>query len=171
MKYHLNLLPWRQKQYQQRLIIFAIQFFVVFTCFIAGNFALLLLSESLTQQQISERANLQKITATLQQVNYQLSQLRQRHAVQEKTFLLSTEKLRMLLECIAKLPLEQGELVELNWQTTLLILTGDVVSQAEFERLNQFLSSHSLFKQVKLTHFQPESQQISFQFELQLAEE
>ncbi|MXN88097.1 hypothetical protein [Pasteurella canis] len=169
MTYHLNLLPWRQKQRRQRLILFTIQCCIALVCFIVGNFVLLVFSESLTQQKILKQTNLQQITSNLQQVNHQVSELRKNYLVQEKMFLLSTKTLNILLDSITTLPLQRGELEELSWDSGLVILKGYVETQTEFEELNQFLTSNILFQEIKLTHFQLELQHISFQFELQLA--
>ena len=73
-----------------------------------------------------------------------------------------------LLNQLAELPLTQGELSALSLSEQHLTLTGHSVNQEEFSRLNHFLSDQALFREVKLTEFKPQQQEMRFQFDLKL---
>ena len=76
-----------------------------------------------------------------------------------------------LLDSLTRLPLQQGELTRLRFDYKRLELAGITENQAEFEQINRFLTEHTLFRQVTLSQFIPQTDgSLHFQFTLDLEE-
>ena len=95
-----------------------------------------------------------------------VAQHHRRHG--QETQAITKETVFLLLNQLAELPLTQGELSALALSEHHLTLTGQSVSQEEFDRLNHFLTEQALFSEVKLTEFKPQAQEMRFQFDLKL---
>lgn len=169
--YQINLLPWRQRYYRHQLRLFVLHTGLALLCFLSGYVAFSFLSETLTKKQTEYSTHLQQIDDTLQSVSHHVEQLRQRYRVNETSILVNENLLTHVLNALAGLPLEEGELIELRLSEGVLDVQGYVVNQTEFEHVHQFFLNHPLFQKTELTHFQPEPTQISFQFELLIMEQ
>jgi comB, putative len=104
----------------------------------------------------------------LQLTQQHIQQARDHQNSDKESQPIAKEIVFSLLNQLAELPLTQGELSALSLSEQYLTLTGHSVNQEEFSRLNRFLSDQALFREVKLTEFKPQQQEMRFQFDLTL---
>jgi len=168
MKKDMNLLPWRIKQLRQKNRRLLVTLFIGATLCTIGTLSLTHFAEGYTDN--AGKAQLQYTThqQELQATQQQIEQFRHSHAQLETLQEIPKETLFSLLNQLAELPLTQGELSALALSEHHLTLTGQSVSQEEFDRLNHFLTEQALFSEVKLTEFKPQAQEMRFQFDLKL---
>lgn len=168
MKKDINLLPWRLQQRRRQTKAFV-------TKCVAGAVLCTVISVGLyraAEQYAKQAEKLQHeyvaLQRELQLTQQHIQQIRHHQRHDQEAQAITKETVFLLLNQLAELPLTQGELSALTLSEHHLILTGQSVSQEEFDRLNHFLTEQALFSEVKLTEFKPQAQEMRFQFDLKL---
>ena len=168
MKKDINLLPWRLQQRRRQAKA------LVMKC-VAGTILCTAISVGLyraAEQYAKQAEKLQHeyvaLQRELQLTQQHIQQIRHHQRHDQETQAITKETVFLLLNQLAELPLTQGELSALALSEHYLTLTGQSVSQEEFDRLNHFLTEQALFSEVKLTEFKPQAQEMRFQFDLKL---
>ena len=168
MKKDINLLPWRLQQRRRQVKA------LVTKC-VAGAVLCTVISVGLyraAEQYAKQAEKLQHeyvaLQRELQLTQQHIQQIRHHQRHDQETQAITKETFFLLLNQLAELPLTQGELSALELSEHHLTLTGQSVSQEEFDRLNHFLTEQALFSEVKLTEFKPQAQEMRFQFDLKL---
>lgn len=165
-KIGLNLLPWRdvQTQWLLKRLLFTIGGYILTTGIMLLVFTQY--HDNLRQKISEKRTALEQVQGRLLSTNQQIIQL-QTHAYTETLpSPLTTTQITAIFQLLQKLPLQQGELSELQLDADRLDLIGFATSQEEFNQLHEFLRQQSPFSAIKLTQFKPSAQQIFFQFTL-----
>lgn len=166
----LNLLPWREQR-DQRLLRHLLVRLVL--CILLGTAIWLgshIWVNDLKQKISINSTALQQVRTQLLQTEQQINQFRAAVQQPQEQHGIDSVQVIELLQQLASLPFQQGELNEIRLSRNQLILTGLSENQNEFNQLHQFLRQQSLFAQIKLAQFKPQAQDILFQFELQLKE-
>lgn len=165
----INLLPWRLYQHQakRKTFLFGLLIVVLLTLLIFSW--IFYQNAQLQQQRRQKQEDLNQLRQDLTHLQQDIAQLRQRYQPNAKVTTFSSPSVLHLLEHLAKLPLEQGELQQLKLAEHQLVISGKAENAAEFEGLQKYLKQH-VFTGVKLTQFNPTQTQIFFEFQLSLEE-
>ena len=168
MKKDINLLPWRvQQRRRQTQALFTILAVGAVIC-TGGWLTLHHVAEQDAEQAEKLQLKHRALQRELQLTQQHIQQARDHQNSDKESKPIAKETVFLLLNQLAELPLTQGELSALELSEHHLTLTGQSVSQEEFDRLNHFLTEQALFSEVKLTEFKPQAQEMRFQFDLKL---
>ncbi|PJG82961.1 PilN domain-containing protein [Caviibacterium pharyngocola] len=168
MRVHINLLPWRQQQHSARLKRLCIR--LAFTIGIALalcfplDYAAMQLRDDIAQQQ----AKRQKTETELNQITQQINRLRQHSERHSASQPIDNEMLLQFMTLLNDLPFSQGELQSLEAEEQGISMKGTAQTQAEFERVHQFLTRSELFRAVKLNRFAPQREEFYFEFQIDI---
>ena len=164
----LNLLPWRAAQQRRALHLLGWQTF--FSILLGSVIWIGCASwqDELSQKTFLKRTALSSAQQALTQTEQQIQQFRAHYQQQEQQPSLDSALVLQIFQQLRSLPLQRGELTELQLSSSQLILRGKSENQQEFNALHQFLENQSQFRQISLSEFKPQAEQILFQFELQL---
>lgn len=168
MKKDINLLPWRLQQRRRQakaLVTKCVAGAVLCTAISVGLYRT---AEQYAKQAEKLQHEYVALQRELQLTQQHIQQIRHHQRHDQETQAITKETVFLLLNQLAELPLTQGELSALALSEHHLTLTGQSVSQEEFDRLNHFLTEQALFSEVKLTEFKPQAQEMRFQFDLKL---
>ncbi len=169
MKKQINLLPWRLKLHREQSRKLLYKLFVMLLIAFSLLTALHYLSRQISAQITERQTALQQINNQLIQLERQIIKSRQNYIAPETQFPVESGQVEKLLDSLTRLPLQQGELTRLRFDYKRLELAGITENQAEFERINRFLTEHPLFGQVTLSQFIPQTDgSLHFQFTLDL---
>ena len=168
MKKDINLLPWRlQQRRRQTKALFTTLAVGAVIC-TGGWLTLHHVAEQYAEQAEKLQLEHRALQRELQLTQQHIQQARDHQNSDKESQPIAKEIVFSLLNQLAELPLTQGELSALSLSEQHLTLTGHSVNQEEFSRLNRFLSDQALFREVKLTEFKPQQQEMRFQFDLTL---
>lgn len=161
---NLNLLPWREKTHRKRLQ--RAGFYCALWGLIAVNLWLAVdhQNNQLQQQLNAEQSAFEALNRQDHNTAEEISRLRRLIQNVEILQPLDNQQILTTLKMLSELPLQQGELRQFQQVHQGLFLEGVAQGQAEFEQLNRALKQH--FTNVKLSHFQPETQALSFRFDV-----
>ena len=168
MKKDINLLPWRLQQRRRQvkaLVTKCVAGAVLCTAISVGLYRA---AEQYAKQAEKLQHEYVALQRELQLTQQHIQQIRHHQRHDQETQAITKETVFLLLNQLAELPLTQGELSALSLSEQHLTLTGHSVNHEEFSRLNRFLSDQALFREVKLTEFKPQQQEMRFQFDLTL---
>ncbi|OOF70982.1 hypothetical protein [Rodentibacter caecimuris] len=162
----INLFPWRQVTHRHQSKVF-INLAFIFVGIGVGIYCILNSLTQAKQHELQKHQNdLNEIQRLLTQSQIQISQLRQYTKDIEELNAIPVKQRQEILDMVAKLPFEEGELQFLHFTAEQIQLIGSVLNQQEFEKIHQFLAQK--FTKIKLARFTPEQNKLNFQFNIEL---
>ncbi|WP_249963213.1 PilN domain-containing protein [Histophilus somni] len=171
----INLLPWRQEIYRQKIKSFIYKSLASLIICLTGVTFILYLTQKIDTEIDKKREQIQQIDNKLAEIKQNISTLQRNYGGKSKNLKkLPNEQFLSILTTISKLPLQSGELNELSLDFEKLILQGETEKNNEVEQLQKFLKQQNLFSSVKLLTFKEQQidqrRSVIFEFELSLTQ-
>lgn len=162
----INLLPWRLAIHHENIKKLFIR---ISLCLLSSISCTLLVFKILQTEQsliLQKNEQHQRLSQALDQTIEQITALRQNSVYHQEQQSLPQREIIPFLDWLSNLPLQKGELSEVDLTQQKLLIKGVAEDQQEFEQLQHRVEQFKLFKHAQLSQFQPQNSQLMFEFQL-----
>ena len=150
----MNLLPWRQQQFEAKSRVILIKTSIALCCIIFGGIGLFSFNQQLTQIVNEQKVQVQQQQREINQLTIEINKLRKEIPTQQKQAPMTNEQVFNAIIALNQFPLIQGEIHQFALAEHHTLLQGSTTNRHEFKPLQTYLMQY--FPHIQITEFSPQ---------------